>query len=143
MSQVHEPTSRHGPVFWGSLVVGWAGIAFGVLSAWTHMGPPARTSFLLFFVGAAIVHDAVMAPIAIVVGVAVARRAPRLARAAIGGALIASAIVTLAAWPVVRRYGELPDNRSFLPNAAGLALLVILAGIWAVAAARIIRARKR
>ncbi len=141
MSDVRAPTSRYGPFFWASFVVGWAAIVFGAWSAWSHMGPPARASFALFFVGAAIVHDAVVAPIAIVVGTAVARRAPRLARAAIGSALIVSAAVTLAVWPVVRRYGELADNPSFLPHPAWIALLGIVAAVWVVAGAAILRAR--
>jgi hypothetical protein len=143
VSGAREPTSRYGPLFWTSLVVGWTSIVFGLVSAWSHMGPSARTSFVLFLVGAAVVHDAVVAPIAIVVGTLVAGWAPRIARAAISGALIVSATVTLAAWPVVRRYGELADNPSFLPNAAGIGLLVVIAGVWAVAGAKILRARSR
>ncbi len=143
MSATPSSSSRYGPVFWASVGVGWAAIAFGAWSAWTHMGSPARASFALFLVGAAVVHDAVVAPVAIVVGTLVAQRAPRLARAAIGGALIVSAMLTIAVWPIVRRYGELADNPSFLPHPAGVALLVIVAGVWAVAGAAILRARGR
>ncbi len=143
MSDAGAPTSRYGPLFWASFAVGWAAIAFGAWSAWSHMGPAARASFALFFVGAAIVHDAVVAPLSIVVGTAVARRSPRLARAAIGSALIVSGAITVAMWPVVRRYGALADNPSFLPNAAGVGLLVVVAIVWAIAAAAILRARSR
>lgn len=141
MSDAREPSSRYGPLFWASFAAGWAAIVFGAWSAWSHMGPSSRANFALFLVGAAIVHDAVVAPVTIVVGTLVARRAPRLARGAVGGALVISATITLAAWPVVRRYGELADNPSFLPNPAGLGLLVIVAGVWAVAGAKILRAR--
>jgi hypothetical protein len=143
VSEDPSSSSRYGPLFWASLVVGWGAIVFGLVSAWSHMGPSARTSFAVFLVGSAVVHDAVVAPTTIVVGALVARRAPRLARAAIGGALIVSASVTLAAWPVVRRYGALADNPSFLPNPAGIGLLVLLACVWAVAGAKILRARGR
>ena len=138
-----EGSSRYGPVFWAAVAVGWASIVFGVSSAWSHMSPSSRTSFALFVVGSAVVHDAIVAPVTIVVGTLIVRRAPRLARAAIGGALIVSATITLAAWPAVRRYGQLPDNPSLLPNAAGIGLLVIIAGVWAVAGAKVLRARSR
>lgn len=142
VSDTSAPSDRFGPLFWASLAIGWAGIGFGAWSAWSHMGPSARASFALFVVGAALVHDVVVAPLAIVVGTVVARRTPRLARAAIGGALVVSGMITLAMWPVIRRYGEIADNPSFLPNPAGVALLFIVAGVWAVAGARILRARR-
>lgn len=141
MSDPQEGSSRYGPVFWAGVGLGWVSIVFGVSSAWSHMSPAPRTNFALFLVGSAVVHDAIVAPITIIVGTVVARRAPRLARAAIGGALIVSATITLAAWPAVRRYGQLPDNPSLLPNAAGIGLLIIVAGVWAVAGVKILRAR--
>jgi hypothetical protein len=49
--------------------------------------------------------------------------------------LIASGIVTLAAWPYVAGYGERPDNRTLLPNDYGPGLLAVLAFVWAVAVA--------
>ena len=142
MSETSAPNDRYGPLFWASLAIGWAGIGFGAWSAWSHMGPSARAGFAVFVVGAALVHDVVVAPLAIVIGTVVARRAPRLARATIGGALVVSGTITLAVWPVIRRYGEIADNPSFLPNPAGWRSLVIVAGIWAVAGARILRARR-
>jgi len=84
--------------------------------------------------GLDLVHDLVLAPFVILVGVAVARLVPPRPRPAVQAGLIVSGIVTLYAYPVVRGFGRSPSaGSSRLPGNYGAGLLAVLATIWTVA----------
>jgi hypothetical protein len=130
-------------VFWPMAAIGIAIMGFGVYglfenSARTHPGQWVR-----WFVGAAIAHDFVLAPTVAIVGVVAARQGPSRYRAIVQGALLASGIVVLTAYPFVRGYGRRPDNPSVLPNNYVIGLLVVLGVIWVVAGALAWRAQRR
>ncbi len=129
----HGETSRYGPLFWSGVGAGWLGIAFGVWSLLTRPGathPPEAAGWV---VGLALAHDLVLAPIALLVAWLVHRVAPRIARGLVLGALAISATVALYAFPLVRRFGEQPDNPSFLPRNIGAGLILVIALVWATA----------
>jgi len=87
-----------------------------------------------WWVTGAVVHDTVVAPLAIAVGWVVVRFAPRAAKAPLQAGLILTAIVVAASWPQLRGYGRIPSNPTYLPRHYGTGLLSSLAVIWAACA---------
>ena len=79
-----------------------------------------------------------VAPLAILAGVLVARHTPARARAPVQAALAISAIVALFAYPLVRAYGLAANNPTSLPHNYGLNLLVVLGLVWAVAGVAVV-----
>jgi hypothetical protein len=130
-------------VFLPMAALGIAIMGFGVYglfenSARTHPG-----HWVMWFFGAAIAHDFVLAPTVAIVGVVAARQVPSRYRPIVQGALIASGIVVLTAYPFVRGYGRQPSNPTVLPNNYLIGLLVVLSVIWVVAGALAWRAHRR
>ena len=120
--------------FWICAALGWLVIGYGV---WGLLENATRTNpdqWIRWFAGSLIVHDLVVAPVTFAVGVLVVDRIPLRYRAPFQGGLIASAIIVLTTWPLVRGYGLRADNPSALPNnyLAGLAL--VLAVVWSAVA---------
>jgi hypothetical protein len=97
---------------------------------------------LAFLATVLIGHDLVLMPIALGVGVLVARYAPPWARGPAQAALYASAIVTFVALPFVIGAGRRPDDPSALPLNYTRGLLVLLAAVWAAAAVAAVRRRR-
>jgi hypothetical protein len=140
-------TSARGP-WWrwlfllpGLLAVGYG--AYGLLTAGERVPLPAWTTW---FVGSALLHDLVIAPVWIGLGWLAARLLPRPARpaAVVGGAV--AGVLTLMALPYLLGPGQRSDNASFLPHDIGRNLLLIdlgvllAAAIWGTVATR--RARR-
>src|SRR5207302_302150 len=79
-----------------------------------------------FFVGGALAHDLLFAPVVLVVGVLLARAAPRPARAWLQAGLLVSGCLVLFSYPLVRDYAKVLHNPSSLPHnyAANLAVTI-------------------
>lgn len=96
-----------------------------------------------WWVTAAVVHDVIVAPLALAVGWVVVRFAPRALKAPLQTALLLSAVLVAVSWPALRDYGRVASNPTYLPRdyATGLALsvAVVWAGCAAWAAARLAR----
>ncbi len=88
-----------------------------------------------WWVSAAVVHDVVVAPLAIAVGWLVVRFAPRIVKAPVQAGLIVSAIVVAMSWPALRGYGRIASNPTYLPRDYGTGLVVTLLLLWAVCGA--------
>ncbi|GAA4238621.1 hypothetical protein GCM10022254_55330 [Actinomadura meridiana] len=86
-----------------------------------------------WFVGAALFHDAIIAPCVLLAGLATTRL-PRPYRPYVQRTLMVSAIVTLVALPFVLGKGKRADNPSILPLPYVRNLLLVLAAIYLVAA---------
>jgi hypothetical protein len=84
---------------------------------------------------AAVLHDFVLAPLAILLGWVVVRFAPRVAKAPLQAGLILSAVVVAVSFPALRGYGRIPSNRTYLPRHYGTGLAVALGVVWAACAA--------
>lgn len=125
---------RAGPLFWISAAAGWAVIGFGLRGVFQHSLDTRPANLARFVVGGALLHDLVVAPLVIVIGVAVARAIPGRARAVVQGALAVTAIVALFSYPLVRAYGLAANNPTSLPHNYAANLLVVLGVVWAVAA---------
>jgi hypothetical protein len=126
-------TEEHGPLFWGFLVVGWAVIVFAIHGMVVDRANP-RDVFRLL-VGLNVVNDAAVAPLLIAVAVAVRRLLPAWAVAPVDTGLIATAVVTLYAYPLVGSWGKTAAaGFSRLPFDYVHSLLMVLGAIWFVCA---------
>ncbi len=127
---------------WLFLVPGLAAVAFGFYGLLTAGGSIPLTSWLTWFVGSALLHDLVIAPVWVGLGWLAAKVLPRPARGpAVVGAAVSGAL-TLVALPFVLGFGGDPGDASFLPRDYGVTLLVVVAvvlalsALWAVLAIR-------
>jgi hypothetical protein len=127
---------------WLFAVPGLAAVGYGGYGLLTAGGRVPLSSWLTWFLGAALLHDLLIAPLWIACGWLAARLLPRAARpaVAVGGAV--SGALVLVALPYVLGRGADPANPSFLPRSYGVTLLVVVLGVWAgpaVAAALAVR----
>ena len=136
---VEKPGRR----FWVSAAVGWAGIAWGVIGIFSNSLETRPANLARFVVGGALLHDLLVAPLAIVAGVLLTRAVPGRARAPVQAALAISAVVALFAFPLVRGYGLAANNPTSLPHNYGLNLLVVLGVVWVAAGAAVVVRLKR
>ncbi len=129
-----EPETSHGLTFWIGLVIGVAVMAYGLkglLGASAATQPP---DLAKFFIGAGIFHDAVFAPIVVIVGWLTLRVLPPVARNPVRIALALSVVLVVFTWPLVRRWGARESNPSLLPLDYGRNVVVGLITIWVVTA---------
>jgi hypothetical protein len=129
--------------FWVCLALGWVVMGYGV---WGLLDNASRTNpdqWIRWFTGSLIVHDLVVAPVTFAVGALVVGRIPSRFRAPFQGGLIASAIIVLTTWPLVRGYGLRADNPSALPNNYLAGLAFVLAVVWSAVAVIAVRSWRR
>lgn len=93
------------------------------------------TSWVRWWVTAAIVHDVVVAPAAIFVGWLAVRFVPRVAKAPVQAGLILTAVLVAISWPALRGYGRIASNPTYLPRNYATGLVVSLALVWAACGA--------
>lgn len=124
-------TSRHGPLFFTGLVVGWGIIAFGVRGLLGDQATDRVVNWAVYLVGLDLLHDAVVAPAALLVGAAVARALPRSWRAPVQAGLFASAVVLLLAAAPLADTAEPVGNPTIQPLDYGTATLTALGISWA------------
>ena len=130
---------------WLFLVPGFAAVAFGAVGLLRDDRVP-LPAWLAWFVGSALVHDLVIAPLVIAVGALLARVLPRAARPPVVVGLVVSGVLTLVALPFILDLGTSREP-GFLPLDYGRNLLLLIAGVmavavgWAVVAS--VRARRR
>lgn len=113
----------------GAVLVGIGVTGILANSATTH-----PLGWLTWFAGAAIVHDAVLAPL-VLAAAALVGRLPEPWRQATRTALVPAAVVTLVALPMVLGLGRRADVPSRLPLAYGTNLAAILAAVALAGAA--------
>lgn len=92
------------------------------------------TTWVRWLVTGALVHDLIVAPLAIAVGWVVVRYAPRALKAPLQMVLVISAVLVAVSWPALRGYGQVPSNPTYLPRDYASGLLLSLAAVWAVGA---------
>ena len=118
------------------IALGAAGVAlglFGVFRLLTQIDSPDLVQLAIWLVAALVLHDGVLSPVILAVG-AVLTRVPARARAALQGGLIAGALVTVVALPLIRREGTQPDSKAILQQnfTANLAILLAVVAVAAV-----------
>lgn len=128
------PAPTYGASFWVGLAVGWAVMGYGVWGVLDESDLTRPPDLALWVVGAAIAHDALLAPVVAVVGVALAAVLPRWVRGPVRAALAVSGVVVLFAYPALRGFGRRQGNPSILPLDYQRNVLLVLAVVWVVAA---------
>jgi len=136
---------NRGWLFWGSAAAGWALILWGVRGALRHSVDTRPGELARFLIGGALIHDLLVAPVALLAGLAVARVVRPHWRAAVQAAAVISACVALVAYPLVRGYGRAANNPTSLPHNYGWNLALVVSAVWVVtlAVAAVARARPR
>lgn len=132
--ETHAGHASPGRLFWPAVALGWAVTTVG---AWGLVSDADRTQpaeSARFVVGAALVHDLLLAPVVVLAGWGLAKVVPARARGPVQAALIVSAVVALFSIPFVRGYGKVAPNPSILPRNYGAGLAVILVAVWATTA---------
>ena len=118
--------------------LGAAGVVWGVWLM-SDDGPDKLQSTALWLVGVVVLHDAVLAPVVVVLGVVAAKMLPRHHRAAAAVAFLVWGTLTLAVANVLSGVGGKPGIESLLNRSyvsAWLALTGVMLGV-AIAAATI------
>lgn len=138
MAEASGPAPRDGhahagPGLWLGLALGLPIIGWGIRgvlidSADTHPAELGR-----WIIGAALVHDTLVVPIALAVAVVARRIVPPPAWPPIRWALATTGVLALVAWPFVRGYGQRPGNPSLLPRDYPTGVAITLAIVWTIA----------
>jgi hypothetical protein len=127
-----EPERRlRKPMLWVSAVLGWAVIAYGVRGLLHHHVDTRPANLAKFFVGGALAHELLFAPVVLVAGVFLARIAPRPSRAWLQAGLLVSGCLALFSYPLVRDYARVNHNPSSLPHNYTANLGVAVGAVWA------------
>ncbi|WP_375478775.1 hypothetical protein [uncultured Jatrophihabitans sp.] len=114
------------------LALGSAGVLlalFGVFRLLTQVPLSDVLVLGLWLVAAVAIHDGVLSPIVVGVGVLVAKFVPPRARRYVQGALISGALVTAIALPMIHRAYSQPKVKAILQQDFAANLLIILAVI--------------
>jgi hypothetical protein len=127
--EARDPEPR-GRLFWPAVFIGGGVMAFGVSGALSEAKYTVPTDFVRWFLGAALAHDLILAPLVAMVGVGLVRFLPPGLRRFIQAGLVISALVTLFALPFVLGLGKRVDNPSALPGDYGEGLLWTLTAVW-------------
>ncbi len=119
-------------------VVGAGAAAYGL---WLLLDQPWErlVAIVVWAAGGVVAHDALVAPLVVLLGVAAATRAPGWLRVPLVRLLVVLGPLTLVAVPVLGRFGARPDNPSLLdrPYWAGyLGVVALAVVVTAVDAAR-------
>jgi hypothetical protein len=137
---------RHGAGFWIGFVIGGAIVAYGIRGVLTAPGGLRLADLARWVIGADLVHDFVLVPVAIGIGAVAVRLSPAALRPPLRFGLVASGVVVLLGWAPWRGYGAalVPDNPTVQPLDYTSAILTVLAVIWLGAAGwALARARSR
>ena len=140
------PPARGGPsglVFWASAAIGVAMIGFGVAGVLRDQDATVPRNLALWLFGAGIVHDAVVLPLAVLLGWATGRVLPRYAWTPVRLGLAWSALVSIVFWPAVRGWGVREGNPSLFPLDYARNLTVTLVATWLVVGLAIVLNRRR
>lgn len=121
------------------------GVGFGLWGLWLmrDFTSDRLVSAGIWVAGGILVHDAVIAPVTVVIGVVAARLLPRHARAPMGIAFLVWATLTVVFVPVLSGQGGKPDNDTILGRPYVASWLVLTAVLLAVAAVVALRRRSR
>jgi hypothetical protein len=136
--------TRHGPLFWAGVVVGWSLMLAGLRGLLVDAALTQPADLARWFFGAAIVHDVLVAPAAYLCAVLVGRLVPKTAVVPVWFGLAASALLVGFAWPLLGEYGRRASNPTVLPLDYARNVVVALVVIWSgVAIAVVVSALRR
>ncbi|MGZ8752164.1 MAG: hypothetical protein ACXW1S_04210 [Acidimicrobiia bacterium] len=116
--------------------VGIGIMAFGFRGLFENSRATQPLEFAKWFVGADLLHDLVIAPVAALVGVFVARLFPRPWRFPVQAGLFATAIVLAVGWAPLRGYGRATavGNATVQPLDYSTAVATVVGVVWIIVA---------
>ncbi len=122
-----------------------AGVGFGLWGLWLMRDFTSErlVSAGIWLGGGIVLHDAVLAPVTVAIGVVAARLLPRYARAPMGIAFLVWATLTVVLVPVLSGQGGKPDNDTILNRPYVASWLVMTAVLFALALVVALRRRSR
>ena len=127
-----ETTSRGGLLI--GLALGLPVVGYGLRGAIVDAADTHPPELARWVIGAALVHDLVVVPVAGAVALMVRRFSPRRAWPPVRAGLAATGILVVVGWPFVRGYGRDPTNPSLLPRNYGAGLAAAIGVIWLLVA---------
>ncbi len=107
---------------------------FGVFRLVTQIGGYDLFVLACWLVGALVIHDGILSPIVVAVGAGLARTVPPRARRFLQGGLLAAALITVVALPMIYRAHSQPRikailEQNFAANLGILALIVLVGSV--------------
>ncbi len=118
---------------------------FGVFRLLTQIAVSDLVQLAFWLIAALVLHDGILAPLIVAVGAGLTHVPPR-ARTALQGGLVAGALVTVIALPLIHRAYSQPASKAILRQNytanLGILLAVVAAGAVIVYAAQTVRARR-
>lgn len=124
-------------------VVGAGVLLFGFGGLIVNADVTVPQNWGLYVLGGLVLHDGLLAPLAMAGGVVLGRLVPPRLRPPVQGGVLVSASLLLVAIPPWTGRGALPGNDSLLPQDYGSNLLVALAVVWAFVGVMVaVRARR-
>ena len=131
------------------LLIGAVGVAMGAFGAlrFLQLDFDDIVNAVLWLAGGVLVHDAIIAPITLLVTLVAGRLVPAPARTRVIVGLVVLATVTVTAIPVLGRWGARPDNptlldRNYVAGWLVFAALVLLGTLLAGPLGRLRRSRQ-
>jgi hypothetical protein len=119
------------------LLLGSAGAAlmlFGVFRILQNSGYTNPKGLARWLIGAVVIHDGIIVPSTMLVGFVLTHLFRPRIRRYIQGALVASALITVIAIPLIDRRGSQPAVKALEQQNYGLHLGILVALVFAVAA---------
>ena len=132
MTPPSAPATTPDRWFWAGLVAGLGFIAAGARGLVHDHAATQPHDLLKWLLGAGVVHDAVIAPVVVVLAWTTGRVLPARARTPARLGLAATAMLTVFAWPLAQGWGRRTTNPSALPLDYGRNLVAVLIAIWLV-----------
>ena len=128
------PPARYGRMWWALLPVGGLLMVWGLVGLFRNAASTVPASWLRWFLGGLLVHDLLLVPAVLAVGLAV-RRLPGPLQPAVRAALIVSGTLALMSLPLLLGYGRAtqPGNASVLPGDYPRNLGITVGAVWAAA----------
>ena len=126
------------------LSLGATGVVLVLVGVWQLLGrgPADLVATVVWLAGGVVAHDAVIAPVVVLLGVALLPRLPAWSRGPAVAGFVVLLTVTLTAVPVLGRFGAKPDDPWLLPRPYGaLWLGFALVVVAAVVGASVLRRR--
>ncbi|MEX0171098.1 hypothetical protein [Streptomyces sp. LMG1-1-1.1] len=119
--------------------IGGVGLALMGLGAWLTAGEPEPLGVLVWLAGALVLHDGILAPLVLGVGLLLVGRSRR---GLLRGASVVAGSVLLVTLPLLVRPGA-PANPSVLPLPYGRNLAIVLAAVAVVTGVLYLVRRRR
>jgi hypothetical protein len=132
MAGLPETTSRRGLLV--GLAVGLPVIAYGMRGMLVDADRTHPAELSRWIVGAAVVNDALVVPVAMGAAWLARRITPARAWPPVRSGLLATGVVLLVAWPFVRGYGRDPTIPSLLERNYAVGVAAVIGATWVAVA---------